>query len=137
MVDPADLHDIDTMGAGRRYLNKLPAHIGTGPMKLMGFKRSQYKDLNPLPSHSQSHKLHGKGFSRPAGAQNCYIGVLIDRAVKNIRNDKRAVVFIYTQQNAIIIAHFIAGKGIAACRALCQQVAFTLFIQLFFHSCQG
>ena len=132
MIHPANFHYIDTVWACRGNRNKLTAHIGAGPVELMAFQWGDNKNRNAFASHAECHQLHGKGLTCSAGSQNRHISVLINCGIKDIYNDERAVVFIDTQQNPVVITHLITRKGIAAGSAACQKVTFTALIQFLF-----
>ncbi len=137
MVHPAYLHHVDTVGTCRGDLDELAAHVGAGPVELMPFQWGNNVDGDALPAHPQRHELHGKGLPRAAGAQDRHVGILIDGAVENIHNNEGTVILIHPQQDAVVVTHLIAGKGIAACRPAGQQVAPAFFIQPPLHGRQG
>ena len=132
----ADLHDIDTVRAGRGDLDELTAHIGAGPVELMPLQRSDDKNGDVFAPHPERHQLHGEGFACTAGAQDRHVGVLIDRGIENIHDNQGAVIFVDSQKNAIVIAHLKRSEGITAGRAARQQVAFAALIKPFLHGNQ-
>ena len=77
--------------------------------------------------------MKSKGLTGTAGAQDRHIGVLIDRGIENIHDNQRAVIFVDSQKNAIVIAHLKRGEGIAAGRTARQQVALAALIEPFLH----
>ncbi|KAF5035211.1 hypothetical protein DSECCO2_588030 [anaerobic digester metagenome] len=113
-------------------MNKLAADVRTGPVQFMPFEGCEDKNLNTLAAHPKCHKLQRKSLACAAGSQNRQVGVFVDAAVEDVHDDKRVVVLVDAQQNAVIVAHFIAGKGVAACGAQGQHVALGAFIQLLF-----
>ena len=115
---------------GLCYGNELTADIGTGPMKLVSFERRDDEDLNSLAAHTQGHQLKRKGFSGSAGSENGNIGILVDAGIKDIHDDERIVVFIDTEKNTVVIAHLIAGEGIAAGSSRCQNIPLRPLIEL-------
>lgn len=132
MIHPANFHYIDTVWACRGNRNKLAAYIGAGPMELVAFQWSDNKNRNAFASHAKCHQLHSKGLTCSAGSQNRHISVLVNCRIKDIYNDERAVVFIDTQQNPVVITHLITRKGVAAGCAACKKVTFTALIQFLF-----
>ena len=120
-------HDVDTILGGRGDLDELAADVGAGSVELMALQRRHNKDLDALAPHPGGHELHGKTLARAAGAQNRYVGVLVDPAIKDVHNDEGVVVLVDTQKDAVVITHLITGKGIAACRAQGQHVALGAF----------
>ena len=126
----ADLHDVDAVLRSRRYGDKLSADVGTGPVKLMPFERRDDKDLNSLAAHTQSHQLKCKGFSGSAGSENGDIGILVDAGIEDVHDDERIVVFIDAEKNTVVIAHLIAGEGIAAGSSRCQNITLRPLIEL-------
>ena len=129
-----DFHDIDTVRRSRGDLNERAADVGTGPVKFVPFERRDDEHLNPFAPHSQRHELHGKGLATAARAENGDVGVFVDAGIKDVHNDERIVVFVDTEQNAVVIAQLIRRERIAACRAQCQHIPFAAlkerFIQL-------
>ena len=128
-VHLSDLHDIDTVLGGWRDRYKLPANIGAGPVEFMALQRSNNKDLDTLTPHTCCHQLHTKTLAGAAGAKNGNIGILVDPAVKDVHDDQGVVVFVDSKQDAVVIPHFIAGKGIPACRTQRQHIALGSLIQ--------
>ena len=96
-------------------------------MELMALERRHNKDLDALAPHPRGHKLHGKALACAAGAQNCYVGILVDSAVEDVHNDEGVVVLVDAQEDAVVITHLVAGKGIAACRSQGQHIALGAF----------
>ena len=66
-----------------------------------------------------------KVFAGSARAKDRHIGVLIDRRIEDVHDNKGTVVLVDPQQDTVIITHLIGCKGITACRTACQQVALT------------
>ena len=99
-------------------------------MKLMPFERRDDKDLNSLAAHTQSHQLKCKGFSGSAGSENGDIGILVDAGIEDVHDDERIVVFIDAEKNTVVIAHLIAGEGIAAGSSRCQNITLRPLIEL-------
>ena len=136
-VHLADGHNIDTVPGSRGDLDELAADVGTGPVELMALQWSHNKDLDALAPHPGGHELHGKTFARAAGAQNRYVGVLIDPAVEDVYNDEGVVVLVDAQEDAVIIAHLITGEGVAAGRAQGQHIALGPFKEAALQADQG
>ena len=136
-VHLADGHDIDTILGGRGDLDELAADIGAGPVELMALQRCHNKDLNALAPHPGGHELHGKALACTAGAQDRYVGVLVNPAVEDVHNDEGVVVLIDAQEDAVVITHLIAGKGVAACRSQGQYVALGAFKETALQADQG
>ena len=105
------------MGAGRGDLNELTAYIGTGAVELVALQRGNDKYGDTFPPHPQRHKLHSEGLACATGTKNRHIRVLVHRTIKDVHDDKGAVVLVDTKQNAVIITHLITGKWVAACGA--------------------
>ena len=89
----------------------------------MPFQRSDDKYLGAFSPHPQCHQLQGEGFTCTAGSHDRNVGVLIDCGIENVHDHKGVVVFVNTEQNAVIVAQLISGKGIAACCPACQHIA--------------
>ena len=133
----ANLHDIDTVGTGRGDLNELAANIGACTVELMALQGCNDKYGDTFSAHPQGHQLHGEGLPGTTGAQDCHVRILVHRTVKDVYNDQGAVVLIDTQQNSIVIAHLVTGKGVATGGTACQQISLTPLKYLLFHIDQG
>ena len=132
----AYLHDIDAVFRCRRDLNELAARIAAGTQKFVPFQRSNDEYLGAFSPHPQCHQLQGEGFACAAGPHDCNVGVLIGCGIENIHDHKGIVIFVDAEQNAIVIAQLISGKGIAACSPACQHIALGALIQMLFQICQ-
>ena len=130
----SDLHDVDAVGRCRRDLDERPADVGAGPMKFVTFERRNDEHLNPFSPHPQRHELHSKGLAAAARAENGDVGIFVDTRIKDIYDDKRIVVFVDAEQDAVVITQLIRRERIAACRAQRQHIPLTAlkerFIQL-------
>ena len=103
----------------------------------MALQRGNDKYGDTFPPHPQRHKLHSEGLACATGTKNRHIRVLVHRTIKDVHDDKGAVVLVDTKQNAVIIAHLITGKWVAACSAACQQITLTALIEPLFHIHKG
>ena len=103
----------------------------------MAFQRRHDEHLDALPPHPRGHQLHGKALARAAGAQDGDVGVLVDVGIKDIHDDEGVVVLVHAQQDAVIIAHLIAGVGVAACRPQGEDVALGTLKEVFLQRNQG
>ena len=103
--------------AGEIWMNSPPM------LELVSFQRGYDKYLNTLAPHSGCHQLHGEALACAAGAQNGDVGVLINPGIEDVHNNEGIVVLVHPQQNAVVVAHLIAGVGVAACRPQGEDVA--------------
>ena len=95
----------------------------------MALQRSHNEHLYPLSPHPQSHELHGKGLACPAGAEDRHVGVFVNAGIKDVHDDQGVIVLVDPQQDTIVVAHLIAGKGVAAGRPQGQHVPLGSLIQ--------
>lgn len=102
----------------------------------MALQRGHDEYLNPFSPHTKGHKLQQEGFAGSRCAENRNIGILINQGIENIHNGKGVVKFVDSQQNAVIIAHLKADKGITACNARCKRIPLGAGIQVLFQRYQ-
>ena len=126
-----DFHDVDAVGGCGRDLDERPADVGAGPVKFVTFERCDDEHLNPFAPHPQRHELHGKGLAAAARAENGDVGVFVDTRIKDVHDDKRIVVLVDTEQNAVVVTQLIRRERIAACCAQCQHVPLAAFKERF------
>ena len=88
IINFADLHDVNTILAGRRDLDEFSTHVFTGPVKFMPLQRSNDEDLDSLPPHPKCHSLHGEGFASTRTSKDTDVGVFILFGIKNICDDQ-------------------------------------------------
>ena len=100
-------------------------------MKFVTFERCDDEHLNPFAPHPQRHELHGKGLAAAARAENGDVGVFVDTRIKDVHDDKRIVVLVDTEQNAVVVTQLIRRERIAACCAQCQHVPLAAFKERF------
>ena len=91
-------------------------------MKFMPLQRRDDEDLNPFSPHPGRHELHGEALAGATGPEDRHVRVFVNAGIKYVHDDERVVVLVDAQQNAVVVAHFVAGKGITARRAQRQDV---------------
>lgn len=64
------------------------------------------------------------------------IGVFIDLGVKDVDDDRRVVVLVQAEQDAVFITQLIGREGVAACHAGGQRIALGAFKEVLLHADQ-
>ena len=102
----------------------------------MAFQGRQHENLYALAPHTERHQQDQEGLTRTAGAAHGNVGVLIDLGIEDVDDDRRVVVLVQAEQDAVFITQLIGREGVAACHTRGQCVALGAFIEVLFHADQ-
>ena len=136
LVYLAYLQHVDAAFGGGGDTDKLAACVDAGTVELMTFQGCQHENLYALTPHTECHQQDQEGLSCAASAAYGNIGVFIDLGVKDVDDDRRVVVLVQAEQDAVFITQFIGREGVAACHAGGQCVALGALIEVFLHADQ-
>ena len=135
-VHLADLQHIDTALGGGGDTDELAARVDAGTVELMTLQGCQHENLYALAPHTECHQQDQEGLARAAGAAYGNIGVFINLGVKDVDDDRRVVVLVQSEQDAVFITQLIGREGIAACHAGGQRIALGAFKEVSLHADQ-